>query len=132
VFRRGVDEKSILVIFLCTVWPIVPSKFLVTRTSRKCKAAFSSLSIVKLMFWWTSFRRFGNSCSYCFPCRHTTEVFSMYLHQRIALFTAVLVAVCSKSSTASTNLPLPAPRESYGLSVLLLVKPTDMKNVCGC
>jgi len=78
VLRCGVDEKSIIVIFLCTVWPIVPSKFLVTRTSRKGKAAFSFLSIVKLMFWWTTFRRFGNSCSSCFPCRHTTEVLSVY------------------------------------------------------
>jgi hypothetical protein len=114
------------------MWPIVPSKFLVTRTSRKGKAALSFLSIVKLMFWWIPFRRFGNSCSSYFPCRHTTEVLSMYLHQRIALFTAVLVALCSKSSTASTSLPLPAPGESYGLSVLLLVKSTDMNNKCGC
>jgi len=132
VLRLGVDEKSIVVIFLYTVCPIVPSKFLVTRTSRKNKAAFLSLSFVKLMFWWIPFRRFGNSRSSCFPCGHTTKVLSMYLHQRAALFTAVLVVLCSKSSTTSTSLPLLAPGESYGHSVLLLVKPTDMKKICGC
>jgi len=131
VLGLGVDEKSIIVIFLYTVCPVVPSKFMVTSTSRKGKAAFLP-SIVKLMFWWIPFRSTGNSFSACFSCGHTLKVLSMYLFQPFTLFTAVLVALCSKSSTTATGLPLPTPGKSHGHSILLLVKPTDMKKIRSC
>lgn len=66
---------------------------LVTRTSRKGKTPFFSISIVNLIFLCIPFRCFRNSCNISFPSSYTTKVSSMFLYQWVSLFIAVLMSL---------------------------------------